>query len=517
MTTFALLVFLALLLNPSAGVADERSKMLWSRGLIELQAERAAAALELFQRAVDTDPGDMQARYYRAVARARTGDREGAVADLRAVLAAEPEFGEAALDLGVTLVEDQRYDEAVPWLEQAQRSPALATRSSLFLGIAQLRANQLEAAKASFARVVDDPTHGTTARYYAGVVDYQLGNRAAAQTAFIAVVATQPDSAVGREAKRFLDLLHAPGGRWYSLYAGLGLNYDSNVILAGANGASAQNVLGVSRKNDGEATIRAGALVVPWQHDATGVSLAYDFFQSYHFELAEFDLQAHTVTAQIASESGPFRFGALARYDYELLDTQSFLQAATGSPWVTMRTGDIGRLVLFYRMVWSDYKQIKFSARNSFNHAFGVTQFFQLGSEERVLWLGYQFDLEDPDLDEDLGEPGHPTADDAESFAYNGNEVNVGIAWRFPFEIKSETRLAYRYEYYDPESALFTTPTPPGPRRRDHDLLFSLSFRRPIWESIDAVVGYFGDFNDSNDPDFDYDRSVVSIGVEARY
>lgn len=514
MTTLALLVFLALLLTPSAGIADERSKMLWSRGLIELQAERPSAALELFQQAVDADPSDMQGRYYRAVARARMGDREGAIADLRAVVAAEPEFGEAALDLGVTLVEEQRYDEAVPWLEQAQRSPELATRASLFLGIAQLRANQLEAAKGSFARVVDDPTHGMTARYYAGVVDYQLGNRDAAQAAFTAVVAAQPDSAVGREAQRFLDLLHSPSGRWYSLSAGLGLSYDSNVILAGANGALAQNVLGVSRQNDGEATIRAGALVVPWQRDATGISLAYDFFQSYHFELAEFDLQAHTVTAQIASESGPFRFGALGRYDYELLDTQSFLQAATGSPWVTMRTGDIGRLVLFYRMVWGDYKQIQFNVRNSFNHAFGITQFFQLGSEERVLWLGYQFDLEDPDIDEALVESGAFTVDEAESFAYNGNEVNLGVAWRFPFEINSETRLAYRYEYYDPESALFT---PSEARRRDHDFLFSLSLRRRIWEGIDAVVGYFGDFNDSNDPDFDYDRSVVSIGVEARY
>jgi hypothetical protein len=80
--------------------------------------------------------------------------------------------------------------------------------------------------------------------------------------------------------------------------------------------------------------------------------------------------------------------------------------------------------------------------------------------------------------------------------------------------IGGEARFAYRYEYYAAESALFT---PSGARRRDNDFLFSLSLRRRIWEGIDAVVAYFGDFNDSNDPDFDYDRSVVSIGVEARY
>src|SRR5512139_1740936 len=143
MIRIATLIILASLLNPSPGVADERAKMLWSRGLIELQANRYQSALDLFQQAVDTDPGDVYARYYRAVARARLGDREGAIADLRAVLAAEPDFDEAALDLGVALIEDQHYAEALPWLEQAQRSPPLATRASLFIGIAQLRDQQL--------------------------------------------------------------------------------------------------------------------------------------------------------------------------------------------------------------------------------------------------------------------------------------------------------------------------------------------------------------------------------------
>jgi hypothetical protein len=415
----------------------------------------------------------------------------------------------------VALVEDQKYSDALPWLQQAQRSPPLATRASLFIGIAQLRDTQLVAAQESFARVVNDPEYGLTARYYAGVVDYQLGNRAESKQAFTAVVAAQPDSAIGREARRFLDLLESPEARRYSLSAGVGLRYDSNVILAPALGSGdAQSVLGVSQQGDGEATIRAGAVVIPWQSDHIALSLAYDFFQSYHFELVEFDLQDHAVTAQIGSERGPFRFGVLGRYDYSLLDTESFLQAATASPWLSMLTGDIGRFALFYRMLWSDYKQIDFNVRNSFNHAVGVTQLFELGNAERVLSLGYQFDLEDPDIDQALVDAGHFTADLCERFGYQGNEVNVGASWLFPFEVNADARFAYRHEYYRRESALFTAS---GKRRRDDDFLFSLALRRPIWDGIDAVVGYFGDFNDSNDPDFDYDRNVVSVGVEARY
>jgi Tfp pilus assembly protein PilF len=514
MIVFAVLVILACLFSPQPAVANERSQMLWSRGLIELQAGRYPAALELFQEAVDADPDDGRAHYYRAVARARLGDRDGAISDLRAVLAAEPDFDEAALDLGVTLIEEGRYAEALPWLEQARRSPPLATRASLFIGIAQLRDNQLLAAKESFARVLNDPEHGVTARYYAGVVDYQLGNASEAKQAFTAVVQAQPDSAVGREAQRFLELMQSPSGRWYSLSAGVGLNYDSNVILAPAvGGGDAQAILGVSQKADGEGTIRAGALVIPWQ-EAVTVSLAYDFFQSYHFELVEFDLQAHTVTAQVSSEAGLFRFGLLGRYDYNLLDTQSFLQATTASPWTTIRTGDIGRLALFYRMLWSDYKDRDFNVRNSFNHALGATQFFTLGTRDRMLSVGYQFDVEEPDIDQARVDAGDFSVAEAESYAYIGNELNLGAFWMFPLAIRAETHFAYRYEYYAAESDDFNES---GGRRRDHDFLFSLSLRRRIWAGIDGVVAYFGDFNDSNNEDFNYDRSVVSLGVEARY
>jgi hypothetical protein len=329
------------------------------------------------------------------------------------------------------------------------------------------------------------------------------------------VAQAQPGSAVGREAQRFLELLESPSGRWYSFSAALGLNYDSNVILAPAvGGGDAQTILGVSQKSDGEGVIRAGALLVPWQRGAT-VSLAYDFFQSYHFELVEFDLQAHTVSTQVSSEAGAFRFGLLGRYDYSLLDTQSFVQAATGSPWLTVRTGDIGRFALFYLVLWSDYKQIAFSVRNSYNHAVGATQVIELGRPDRVLVLGYQYDVEDPDIDEKLVDAGDFTVEDAEGYGYHGNEVSIGALWSFPLSVQAETRFAYRYEYYAPESA--AAPGATGGRRHDNDFLFYLSLRRRIWKGIDGVVGYFGDFNNSNNTDFDYDRSIVSVAVEARY
>ena len=108
----------------TAGVAaaSEQSKLLYSRGLVEFHADHFEKALALFDQAVAADPADVYARYYRAVTRGRLHDVDGAIVDFKAVLAAKPDFDQAALDLGVALVQTGQYREALPWLEQAQRS-----------------------------------------------------------------------------------------------------------------------------------------------------------------------------------------------------------------------------------------------------------------------------------------------------------------------------------------------------------------------------------------------------------
>ena len=61
------------------------------------------------------------------------------------------------------------------------------------------------------------------------------------------------------------------------------------------------------------------------------------------------------------------------------------------------------------------------------------------------------------------------------------------------------------------------TVTPSGTRRQDNEFILSLAFRRQIWDNITGVVAYLGNFNESNDPVFEYNRNVVSVGLEARY
>jgi tetratricopeptide (TPR) repeat protein len=496
---------LGCLLTPLAALASEKSQVLSARGLVEFHAGRYSKALDLFDEALADDPTDASALYYRAAARARLDDYAGAIVDLRAVLAAQPDFNQAALDLGVALIETKQYEEALPWLEQAQHDAQLDARASLFLGIAALRSGQLEKASANFERAAKDPAQEVAARYYGGVTDYQSGNWLRAAERFNYVVTAGPETPMGREAAAFLVQLGRGRGQRYTLYAALGFLYDSNVILAPGNGAgAAEAALNVSQQGDFLATIAAGGSAVPWRTETTQLSVGYDFYQSLHKELHQFDLQDNGPWAQIGTQLGPVSLALLGRYDYYLLEGQSFLQEGTALPWATVALGTLGRCELFYRMLRQDYKTKAYSVRNGFDHSVGARQFFYIGSPDRYVSLGYQYDLEDP-----VG-----TSVAAESFGYNGNEVNAGVGWPLLLDTTVEAGYAYRYEHFASESSEFTGS---GKRRHDDENLVVIALRKPVLPYLTVGVAYLGDFNYSNDPDFKYDRSIVSLILEGRY
>jgi tetratricopeptide (TPR) repeat protein len=502
------------ILTVQFALATERSQQLTSRGLVELNAAHYSKALQLLDQAVAADDTDVYAHYYRAVARSHLKDNEGAIADLRMVLAAKPDLQAAALDLGVALIETQKYRDALPWLKQAQSDKELSARASLFLGLAQLRLRDTQEARENFQRAAESPKERLAARYYEGVAEYQSGNWSAAKENFAYVVSTDPDSAVGREAAAFLAALGRHGRRRYQLYAGTGFQYDTNVILApSGNAGAAEEVLGVSQKGDGRTVFTAGGTVVPWQTDTVALSLGYDFFQSIHIKLREFDLQDHAPSLQLAGEIGRVRLGVLGRYDYYLLDSQSFLQQATAFPWLSVALGNLGRTDFSYDLIRRDYKQRSFSIRDAFHHALGVRQFFYLGSSNRYLSLGYQFDREDPVISQRLVREGEFTEAAAKSFAYDSDGVDAGVGLPLPLDITTELNYSFRHEVYVDESRMFT---PSGNRRRDNEHLVVLAVRKELWSHVALTMAYLADFNGSNDPRFDYDRHIVSLALEGR-
>jgi tetratricopeptide (TPR) repeat protein len=488
-------------LTCTVAAASEQSTRLYSRGLVLFHAEQYTEALALFDKAVAADADDIHARYYRAVTRGRLHDLDGAIADLRTVLTTEPNFDQAALELGVALVQTGSLREALPWLGQAQRAPDTDAQASLFLGLAQLRLGRLVEARQNFQRGAKDPQQSLAAEYYEGVVDYREGHAAEAEKHFLIVIRNSPDSEVKNEAQLFVKALHEPVREAYQLYGTAGFQYDTNVVLAPSSDVIKQ-AAGISRQSDGRFTLNAGGTYALWRREQTQLSVGYDFFQSLHFRLTEFNLQDHGPNVQLVSAYGPFQFGLLGRYDYYLLGTNSFLQEGSALPWITV-VGDRGRMEVFYRMRRRDFIQRSYWVRDAFNHSTGVRQFFYLDSPDHYVCLGYRFDREDP-ID------ARPSLN-ADQFAYDGHEVNGGVGWTFPAAFTAEATYAYRHENY----------ARPSNGRHDDQHQFAVVLRKELDARLALVTGYFGTINNSTnefgDKRFDYERHIGSVALEARF
>ncbi len=518
----------------AAGVASasEPSKLLYSRGLVAFHAEKFDEAIKLFDKAVEADPSDSYARYYRGVTRARLGNPEGAVTDLRQVLQEKPDLEQASLDLGIALVETQHFEEALAPLDrtlrEAKENDTLA-QAALFKGIAHLRLRQVPEAREALAQALARNPDLPAAHYYAGVVAYQDGKLDAATSHFEQVLASRPTSAIGKESATFIERIRHDRSNNYEVFGAVGFQYDSNVVLAANNGGDAQvafDTLGISHQDDGRATINLGGYYLLGRSDWARLTVGYEFYQSLHFQLHQFDLQQHEPMGQLDLLFKPFHVGATVRYDYYLLELDDFLRQFQLEPYAGVNFGSVGELTVFARILRRDFLKPPdsnaapgkegpdYRIRDGWNYAPGITQRFNLfGDPQKALTIGYQYDQDEPE------NPARYAVEQPRKFAYVGHQVSAGIAWSLPFEVDASAEYAYRTEHYAKPSAIITSGDNEyfGSRRNDSEHHIIVVASRPLTEHLRLNLGYFGLLNQSNKDQFDYDRQIASIALEARF
>ena len=509
----------ALVAAPIAAHASEESQLYVKRGLIKLHAGQQATggpmatarekltgvprreyreAAELFDAAVKADPNDIYALYYRGVTRSRLGETEAAVLDLQEVVnrgAAlnQAELSQVNLELGIALVNAHRYTESLPLLEKAANAPSLSAQAHFFLGVARFRGGDQNGALSDFTRADTDPELRVAARYYEGLITYREGRFDQAQDAFRDVVRENPGSQMGREAAAFLEAMGA--GPAYRLYAGFALEYDSNVVLAPSS-EQEQVKFGITSQSDGRAVVTLGGRYLAWRTDRVQLTLGYDFYQSIYFQMTDFDLQDHRPGVELVGHTDFAELGFRTQYDFDLLGTISLMQQVIASPWIRIPEADWGHAELFYRMRWQDYLDNTFQSLDAINHAVGAREVIYVAGPERYLWLGYRFDLNDS------------TRRSGDQFGYDGNQGLVGVGWTFP-SVATDAEVSYGFDYQDYDSA--------SQGRRDKESTVTAVAVKHLSERYLLRAAYLGTFNDSNQAAFNYNRNIVSLGMEARF
>jgi Tfp pilus assembly protein PilF len=506
-----------LLLAPAVAGANTRSQLLYARGLIPFQAKNWEAAYRLFEQAVRADPSDALATYYRGLTAARLGLWNVALQDVQSAVRLQPDIPRAALDLGIIHFELGQYETAQKWFEEAATQPCCGLTSALFLGLTRYRLGDDAGALTFLRQAQDDPDLGLTARYYSALALLRQGEAAKAQSLLVGLQTDYPASEVGRVAadylskvspRRGVELAHkAPGARPWSVRADAGFEYDSNVVLA-PDDSTIKETRGISDEADGRFRVDLGGRY----HFSTGgpvsLMMGYDFSQSIHFNLTQYDLQGHELRVEVTSPWRGVELGFTGSYDFYALDYRSYLQQGSGIPWVTFFEGERGATRLYYSLGGHDYLRTPFEPYlDSLHQAAGVRQLYSPSRGEGLLSLGYQLDYDDP------------VSGDGAEFEYLGHQLEVTYACPVYDWVHLHAGYAFRLDdYQDVNSRTGTDLAPAGTKRRhDNQHQLALLVEREIVPQWTVGFSYIGVINSSNIDPFEYDRQVVGVKLSYQF
>jgi hypothetical protein len=155
-----------------------------------------------------------------------------------------------------------------------------------------------------------------------------------------------------------------------------------------------------------------------------------------------------------------------------------------------------------YRLTNQNYLISFFDpARDGWHWEAAVRQYVLLNEFSQYIFFGYQHDRDLPSLS--VGN----------DFQYHAHQFEVGV--RTPLLRDMSTELTY---FFRDENYTFANSRTNFTKARSdntHSLFFLV--RKPLTPYLDVTVSYIAMFNDSNIDDFQYDRHIISLGLQLAY
>jgi Flp pilus assembly protein TadD len=167
-------------------------------GLLQLRKGLFSDAKHSLQKAAELKPQDVRVHLGLAEVYENVGDRSLAETSLRRVVAVAPTNSIAQINLGIILIEERRYQDAVLVLQKASVIDPKNHRVWSALGRAQLELGQMKEAEKNLKLALELDSSNPFAHNNLGVLYQRLGRTALARAEFETALALHPDLEVAR-------------------------------------------------------------------------------------------------------------------------------------------------------------------------------------------------------------------------------------------------------------------------------------------------------------------------------
>jgi Tfp pilus assembly protein PilF len=119
----------------SAG--HERAIELWQEGYALQMQGNLDGAIAKYRESIAVAP-TAEAHTFLGWAYSFQGRLDEAIAECHRAIAVDPEFGNPYNDIGVYLMQQERLEEAIPWLERAKRAPRYEPRQFPYMNLGRI-------------------------------------------------------------------------------------------------------------------------------------------------------------------------------------------------------------------------------------------------------------------------------------------------------------------------------------------------------------------------------------------
>lgn len=509
-----LLGYSLLVLFPTLGRAAEQAELAYAKGIVEYGQGNYLDALEHFRAAVDLTPEDANAQFYLGLTQSRLGEFSEAIPHFAKALQLDPALQPVHYNLGFAYFQIERYPEA---LEQFQRAAQFDPQNAavyFYQGHILYQLKRYREALPPLERALQlDPSLALSVQYYRGMVLFGLESDAPAREAFAAARAADPQSTIGQNAQHYLEAIKGRERerRLWQVQGNVGLQYDDNVTVG--------NDIVISRQADESTVYGVTARVFAVRTPRWHVGAEYDFFQSVHFTLHQFDIRSHTFGLLSRLQLQPLTLRLGANYTLVDLNNTRLSEAFTVNPSVTIQQTET-----LFALVSVQYRSENFfhdvlpgqmasvRSRDGWNVRTGFDQFWLLNKQRAFVRAGYHYEVQ-----RSVGS----------DWDYNGHEVSLGAQTPLWAGLRLDVNGTYNQSTYrninsfsccvDDRGGLSVLDANDTQKRTDDRFMAGVTLWHDIGPYLTVSAGFRHLSNPSNVAFFDYRRNIATLVISGRF
>ncbi|MEN8264627.1 MAG: tetratricopeptide repeat protein [Nitrospirota bacterium] len=391
---------------------------------------------------------------------------------------------------GIEKINEGKYSEAVEILDKALAAAPDNIEAIYYSAIAHSRLGELGKAESLLLKIRSEDKPDANVYFELGRIYYSRGDCRRAEKNMNKSISISGDAKTESYADSLIKDCYDRGGeKRFKADLTIGGQYDSNVVLEPDNPSITDD-----RKSDWRAValLKAGAKV--YENNAVLIRADYNFYQSLHAKLDNFDVHYHKVTPSIElNVSDVVRPSAGYKYEYIFFGGDEYGTIHTFFTKVNIKENmDFSTDVIVEfsdHKYWDSEEFLSNSDRRGQKTVAGIKQNFAIGEVKSDI---HYF---------------HDRKNARENFwSYKGDRVGAATGFNIiePLRFKASAEYSWR-KHFDQDFPAYNE------RREDRMQKYALSLQYSLSKKMAVTLTGSYTFNDSNIEDFEYQRNIIGL------